>query len=306
MADNKNTHFDPELVDLFIESNCGIIIIESGNTFLNDASIHLPEISDILVMRMIAEDIGVIINLKNITVKAVVMNSLSGMGFRDVREIDNEAIEHDSGESKNHDLLITDLNLQAASSVNFVMMLKKNIYPKRLPILLIAQESEKEYYLSALSTGIVDEFLFHPFTLGLFKKRIFNCIFKTIAERIRVLVVDDAAPMRNSMKYSLQQMGFKDVDMANSGRDALALMKLQDYELVITDLNMPQMTGIELVEVMKKDEALSHILVLVVTAENEKNRIITLIKAGVNGYILKPYTLESLQDKILGLASYLL
>ena len=258
------------------------------------------------MMRTIAEDIGVIITLKNITVKAAVLNALSGMGFRNVKEIDTEPIEHQSRELTNHDLLITDLNLQTASSINFVMMLKKNIYPKQLPVLLAAQESERGYYLPGLGTGRIDEFIFHPFTVGSFKKKIFKCMFKPIAERIRILVVDDATPVRKSIGYSLQQLGFANIDMANSGRDALAMMRLHHYELLITDLNMPQMTGIELVEVMKKDESLCRILVLVLTAENEKSRIIRLIKAGVNGYILKPYTQESLHDKILGLASYLL
>ena len=257
-------------------------------------------------MRMIAEDIGVIVNLSNITVKAAVMNALSGMGFRDLIEIDNEAIEHQAGELKNYDLLITDLKLQTASSVNFVMMLKRNNYPKRLPILVTVQEPEREYYLPTLGTGMVDEFLVHPFTLASLKKRIFKCIFKTVSEKICVLVVDDAAPMRNSIKYSLQQMGFKNIDTAISGKDALAVMKLKSHDMVITDLSMPQMTGIELVEAMKKDETLSRIPVLVLTAQNEKNGILALIKVGVSGYILKPYTLESLQKRILGLSSYLL
>jgi two-component system chemotaxis response regulator CheY len=255
---------------------------------------------------MITEDIGIIVNLWNDSVKTAVMNALSGMGFRNVKEIDSQTIENYAGEFKNYDLLITDLDLQAASSLNFVMMLKKNSYPKRLPILLITQESEKERYLSTLSTGMVDEFIVHPFTLGSLKKRIFKCIFKTVSEKIRVLVVDDAAPMRNSIRFSLQQIGFKDIDTANSGRDALAVMKRKHYDIVMADLNMPQMTGIELVEVMKKDDALSGIPVLVLTAENEKKRVLTLIKAGVSGYILKPYTLESLQERIMSLSSSLL
>jgi two-component system chemotaxis response regulator CheY len=69
---------------------------------------------------------------------------------------------------------------------------------------------------------------------------------------------------------------------------------------------MPQMSGIELVEVMKKDEALSRIPVLIVTAENEKHSVLALIKAGVSGYILKPYTQDLLQEKIMRLSSYLL
>ena len=255
---------------------------------------------------MITEDLGIIVNLCNDSVKTAVMNDIAGMGFLNVKEIDRQTIEKYAGEFKNYDLFITDLNLQAASSVNFVMMLKKNIYPKRLPILLISQESEREHHKSTLSTGMVDEFLVHPFTLGSLKKRIFKCIFKTISEKIRVLVVDDAAPMRNSIRFSLQQIGFKDIDTANSGRDALAVMKVKPYDVVITDLNMPQMTGIELVEVMKKDDAFSRIPVLVLTAENEKSRVLTLIKAGVSGYILKPYSLESLQERIIGLSSYLL
>ena len=180
------------------------------------------------------------------------------------------------------------------------------ITPRPHNILLATGESGKEYRLSTLGTGLIDEFIVHPFTIGSFKKRIFKCIFKTIAERIRILVVDDAAAMRNSIRYSLQQIGFKTIDMAISGQEALAVMRLKSYDIVMTDLNMPNMTGMELVEVMNKDEVLNRIPVLVLTAENEKNRVLELVKAGVSGYILKPYTLDSLQERIMGLSSYLL
>jgi two-component system, chemotaxis family, chemotaxis protein CheY len=255
---------------------------------------------------MITEDIGIIINLSNATVKATVMDALSNMGFRNIKRIDNSAVEQRIEESRKYELLITDMNLQTPASINFVMAMKKNVYPKRLPILLATGEDEKEYHLSSLANGLVDEFIVQPFTIGSFKKRIFKCLFKIIVERIRILVVDDAAAMRNSIRYSLQQIGFKAIDMANSGQEALSLMRVKSYDMVITDLNMPKMTGIELVEVMKKDDALSRIPVLVLTAENEKSQVLTLIKAGVSGYILKPYTLESLQERIIGLSSYLL
>ena len=255
---------------------------------------------------MIAEDIGIIVSLRNDIVSAAVREALSNMGFRIVVENGNNAQEHGAEGPHNYDMLITDMNLQSAASVNVVMQLKKNVYPKSLSILLIAQECEREYYLPALGTGMIDEFLVYPFTLGSLKTRIFKCIFKTVAENIFVLVVDDAAPMRNSIKYSLQQIGFRHVDTAISGQDALAAIRSKTYQIVITDLNMPQMTGIELVEVMQKNEALRRIPVLVLTAENEKKQVLSLIRAGVSGYILKPYTLESLQEKIMGLSSYLL
>jgi two-component system chemotaxis response regulator CheY len=255
---------------------------------------------------MIAENIGILIHFRNDAVKIAVINALSNIAFRDIKEVDNTVIEHHTLARNKYDLLITDLNLQTSSSVNFVDRLKKNIGSNRLPVLLIVDESEREYYLPSLDEGLINEFLVHPFTSGSLKKRIFKCAFGKITEKMSILVVDDAAPMRNSLKFSLQQTGFKDIDTAISGETALAALRLKHYDLVITDLNMPRMSGIELVQIIRSDHALRSLPVLIVTAENERHRVLKLIEAGVNGYILKPYTQDLLREKILGLSSYLL
>jgi len=117
---------------------------------------------------------------------------------------------------------------------------------------------------------------------------------------INVLIVDDMAAMRKILRTLLSQLGFKNVDEAEDGKQALDKLR-QDpnkYDLVITDWNMPNMTGIELVQAIRSDENLRHLPVLMVTAEAKKENVLMAIKAGVNNYIVKPFTAETLKEKI--------
>jgi two-component system chemotaxis response regulator CheY len=117
---------------------------------------------------------------------------------------------------------------------------------------------------------------------------------------IKILIVDDMAAMRKILKTLLAQLGYKNVDEAEDGKQALEILKQNPdkYGLVITDWNMPNMTGIELVQEIRKDEKLKHLPILMVTAEAKKENVLMAIKAGVNNYIVKPFTAETLKEKI--------
>ncbi|WP_456457290.1 chemotaxis response regulator CheY [Thermovibrio sp.] len=117
---------------------------------------------------------------------------------------------------------------------------------------------------------------------------------------IKILVVDDMAAMRKILKTLLAQLGYKNVDEAEDGKQALEILKQNPnkYGLVITDWNMPNMTGIELVQAIRSDEKLKHLPILMVTAEAKKENVLMAIKAGVNNYIVKPFTAETLKEKI--------
>jgi len=119
-------------------------------------------------------------------------------------------------------------------------------------------------------------------------------------EDIKILVVDDMAAMRKILKTLLAQLGYKNVDEAEDGKQALEILKQNPnkYGLVITDWNMPNMTGIELVQAIRSDEQLKHLPILMVTAEAKKENVLMAIKAGVNNYIVKPFTAETLKEKI--------
>jgi len=114
----------------------------------------------------------------------------------------------------------------------------------------------------------------------------------------KFLVVDDMATMRRIIRSLLEQLGYKSIDEAEDGVEALKKLRSQNYDFVITDWNMPNMTGLELVQEIRKDSQLKHLPVLMVTAEAKKENVIAAIKAGVNNYVVKPFTAETLKEKI--------
>jgi len=115
---------------------------------------------------------------------------------------------------------------------------------------------------------------------------------------IDVLVVDDFPTMRKIIMNLLKQLGFKKIKEAENGEHALSVIKQGTIDFVITDWNMPKMTGIDLLKTIRADTDLKSMPVLMVTAEADKSSIIQAIQAGVNNYIVKPFTAETLKEKI--------
>lgn len=115
---------------------------------------------------------------------------------------------------------------------------------------------------------------------------------------IKILVVDDFSTMRRIIKNLLRDLGFTNVDEADDGKTALPILKQGHIDFLITDWNMPEMTGIDLLKAVRADPALASIPVLMVTAEAKREQIIAAAQAGVNGYIVKPFTAAVLKEKI--------
>ena len=115
---------------------------------------------------------------------------------------------------------------------------------------------------------------------------------------MRVLIVDDFSTMRRIIKNLLTDLGFNNTVEAEDGHSALAVLRQDAVELVITDWNMPGMSGIDLLRTVRADERLKHLPVLMVTAEAKRDQIIEAAQAGVNGYVVKPFTAQVLKEKI--------
>ncbi|HHL39727.1 MAG TPA: chemotaxis protein CheY [Deltaproteobacteria bacterium] len=115
---------------------------------------------------------------------------------------------------------------------------------------------------------------------------------------MRILVVDDFSTMRRIIKNLLKELGFTNVDEADDGTTALSKLKGGGFQFVVTDWNMPNMSGIELLRAIRADEELKHIPVLMVTAEAQKDNIVEAVKAGVSNYIVKPFTATALKERI--------
>ncbi|MBT3144348.1 chemotaxis response regulator CheY [Neptunomonas phycophila] len=115
---------------------------------------------------------------------------------------------------------------------------------------------------------------------------------------IKILVVDDFSTMRRIIKNLLRDLGFNNVVEADDGKTALPILQQGGIQFLVTDWNMPGMTGIDLVKVVRADPNLKSIPILMVTAEAKREQIIAAAQAGVNGYVVKPFTAAVLKEKL--------
>jgi two-component system chemotaxis response regulator CheY len=115
---------------------------------------------------------------------------------------------------------------------------------------------------------------------------------------MKVLVVDDFSTIRRIVKNLLRDLGFTNIQEADDGSTALPMLQGGDFDFVVTDWNMPGMQGIDLLKAIRADASLSHIPVLLITAEAKKEQIVMAAQAGVNGYIVKPFTAATLKTKL--------
>jgi two-component system chemotaxis response regulator CheY len=116
--------------------------------------------------------------------------------------------------------------------------------------------------------------------------------------KIKILVVDDFSTMRRIVKNVLKQLGYDNVEEAEDGAQALSKLKNGGFGFMVSDWNMPNMDGLELLKNIRADAALKDLPILMVTAEAEKEKVVTAIQAGVNSYIVKPFTAEIFLEKM--------
>ncbi|WP_456090133.1 chemotaxis response regulator CheY [Oceanobacter kriegii] len=115
---------------------------------------------------------------------------------------------------------------------------------------------------------------------------------------MKILIVDDFSTMRRIVKNLLRDLGFTNTSEADDGSTALPMLQQGDFDFLVTDWNMPGMTGIELLQKVRADERLRSLPVLMVTAEAKREQIVAAAQAGVNGYVVKPFTAAVLKEKI--------
>ena len=119
-------------------------------------------------------------------------------------------------------------------------------------------------------------------------------------KNMKILVVDDFSTMRRIVRNLLVELGFSNplIQEADDGNNALTMLKSQPFDMVVTDWNMPNMTGIDLLRAIRAEASLKGLPVLMVTAENNRDQIIAAAQAGVNGYIVKPFNAVTLKEKL--------
>lgn len=115
---------------------------------------------------------------------------------------------------------------------------------------------------------------------------------------MRILVVDDFPTMRRIVRSLLKELGFTNVEEAEDGQEGLSKLRGGGFEFVVSDWNMPNLNGLDMLKQIRADEALKSLPVLMVTAEAKKDNIVAAAQAGANGYIVKPFTAATLEEKL--------
>ena len=115
---------------------------------------------------------------------------------------------------------------------------------------------------------------------------------------MKILIVDDFSTMRRIVKNVLRQLGYKNIVEADDGATALPILKNDKIDFIVCDWNMPKMSGLDLLKTVRSDEALKSTPFLMVTAEAKKENIVLAVQAGVSNYIVKPFTAETMQEKM--------
>ncbi|WP_183145763.1 chemotaxis response regulator CheY [Pseudomonas syringae group genomosp. 3] len=115
---------------------------------------------------------------------------------------------------------------------------------------------------------------------------------------MKILIVDDFSTMRRIIKNLLRDLGFTNTSEADDGLTALPMLQSGAFDFLVTDWNMPGMTGIDLLRQVRADDRLKSLPVLMITAEAKREQIIEAAQAGVNGYVVKPFTAQALKEKI--------
>ena len=116
--------------------------------------------------------------------------------------------------------------------------------------------------------------------------------------KMRFLVVDDFSTMRRIVRNLLKELGYANVDEAEDGVMALAKLRSESFDLVVSDWNMPNMDGLAMLQAIRADPIMAKLPVLMVTAEAKKENIIAAAQAGANGYVVKPFTAATLDEKL--------
>ena len=119
-----------------------------------------------------------------------------------------------------------------------------------------------------------------------------------MSREMKFLVVDDYSTMRRIVKNLLHDLGYAQVAEADDGNTALPMLRSGTYDFLITDWNMPGMAGLELLKAVRADDKLAKLPVLMLTAEAKREQIVEAAQAGVNGYVIKPFTAATLKEKI--------
>jgi two-component system chemotaxis response regulator CheY len=238
------------------------------------------------------------------TVRQILINGLKQIGFEGsmLKAVGDGKFALDKLKDTEFNLIISDWDMPRMNGIELLKEVKSNSGLKNIPFLMVTAKNEKQNIEKAFESG-ADQFISKPFSPEDLERLVSQLLtHQNHFNGKRVLVVDDSQPMRKIIIKNLIQAGFQTnmIKEAGDGRDAIKMLAEENYDLVMTDWHMPEVDGLELINMIRSAESkyIKKIPVLMVTSETEKEKIIEAIQMGAGQYIIKPFNSVQLQDKI--------
>ncbi|MEK9629724.1 MAG: response regulator [Nitrospinota bacterium] len=231
----------------------------------------------------------------------ILRKNLEEMGFAadNIFEANNGSAGLNLLHEKKVDLIISDWNMPKMDGLELIKTIKDYPNLANTPFIMVTSENEKEKVDDAFKAG-VSQYIFKPFKPNYFKEKIIQTLEKNLYGAKQVMVVDDSMVIRHIIEKQLRQLGFGDFNFINAADGNQALAKLDEYkvDLIITDLHMPEMDGIELVREIRSNEKTELIPVLMVTSDFNADKMLEAYEAGVDEFMQKPFKVVELEEKI--------
>ncbi len=242
------------------------------------------------------------------TQQRIICNHLNGFGVMNIDQVTNGSTALNTMDKNKHDLIISSMHLEDMTGTELVQNMRMDTEHNEIPFMLISSETDFRYLEPIRQAGVI-AILPKPYEIEQLKRGLFSTVYyldpdsldtKEIeSENLEVLVVDDSFTARKHINRVLSNMGIEKITNAKDGKEAVEIIKNKYFDLIVTDYNMPEMDGKQLVEHVRKNSTQSTIPILMVSSESDDNRLAAVQQAGVSAICDKPFESNTVRELLL-------
>jgi two-component system chemotaxis response regulator CheY len=263
---------------------------------------------NIVMQNITLDQLSVLLVEPSSTQQRIIINHLNGFGVMDIDRVKTgrEALEIINQDR--YDLVISTMHLEDMTGTELIQNMRMDDGTREIPFMLISSETHFRYLEPIRQAGVI-AILPKPYEIEQLKRGLYSTVYyldpasldtqEIAAEDLNVLVVDDSFTARKHISRVLSNMGIEKITTANNGVEAIEVIKLQHFDLIVTDYNMPEMDGKQLVEHIRNHSAQATIPILMVSSESDQNRLAAVQQAGVSAICDKPFETDTVRELLL-------
>lgn len=239
------------------------------------------------------------------TQRRIITNHLNGFGVMNINTVATGYDAIETMDKDKHDLVISAMHLEDMTGTELVQNMRMDDATSEIPFMLISSETDFRYLEPIRQAGVI-ALLPKPYEIDQLKRALFSTVHyldpgsldsqAINPETLNVLVVDDSFTARKHIKRVLGNMGIKKLSEAENGLEAVDIIKADSFDLIVTDYNMPEMDGKQLVEHIRNNSNQKTIPVLMVSSESDDNRLAAVQQAGISAICDKPFEPETVRE----------